>query len=195
MRHIYSFICTISLLQTHAQLATTLPANKNYYIDKPVKLGLKSLATWGAINCISGLVLQSNTSGSDRYFHKMNIGWGAINSAIAGAGLLFYKEKNYPSNDKLLASIKRYQKIYAINAVLDVLYIGSGYIIRNNAQKPENVLRNKGFGNSFIMQGLGLFIYDGIMYLTMKNRKSKFMKSLQGVSFNGNNVSWSYNFY
>ena len=54
---------------------------------------------------------------------------------------------------------------------LDVCYMLAGAILKNRAGKmsSENQARNIGFGNSLILQGGFLFVFDGVFVLKMKN--------------------------
>ncbi|GIR58284.1 MAG: hypothetical protein CM15mP65_08650 [Crocinitomicaceae bacterium] len=54
---------------------------------------------------------------------------------------------------------------------LDVCYMLAGLLYENRAGRCllENQARNIGFGNSLILQGGFLFIFDGVFVLRMKN--------------------------
>ena len=54
---------------------------------------------------------------------------------------------------------------------LDVCYMLAGTILKNRAGKmtSENQARNIGFGNSLMLQGSFLFVFDGVFVLRMNN--------------------------
>ena len=66
--------------------------------------------------------------------------------------------------------------MFLINAGLDVAYMGTGFLLRHlstrNYKRPELLL---GYGNSVILQGGFLFLFDGVMYLIQKNHKLDFL--------------------
>lgn len=124
------------------------------------KRAMKILLAWGVANTVGGLVGQSQKSGN-KDFWTMNAGWGAVNAAIAGASLLFDKEKT--TQEEQQKEIRQFSKILAINAGLDVGYMATG-IAMKNASRPTT----QQFGNSVVLQGLWLFGFDAILYKKSK---------------------------
>ena len=61
------------------------------------------------------------------------------------------------------------EKSIIINMGLDIAYMVSGLIFRNNAKmnKSKNSI-NKGFSNSLIFQGRYLLFYDAIFLIKLK---------------------------
>ena len=54
---------------------------------------------------------------------------------------------------------------------LDVCYMLAGAILKNRAGRmcSDNQARNIGFGNSLILQGGFLFVFDGVFVFRMKD--------------------------
>lgn len=127
------------------------------------------LGGWAAGNIIWGAVSVGSATGSNRYFHQMNLGWGIINGALAGMNILqLHKQIAKSKGLSFAGTIKEQQKLerlFLINAGLDVAYLGTGIWMkersRTAAKKPE---RLKGFGNSLLLQGGFLLLFDGIMF-------------------------------
>ncbi len=66
------------------------------------------------------------------------------------------------------------EQIYLLNSGLDVAYVVGGLYFTeraNNVAEKHDWL--KGYGNSIILQGSALFLYDGIMYLIHHNHGKK----------------------
>jgi hypothetical protein len=50
------------------------------------RIGMLTLGGWAAGNMAVGGVAAFNTTGSNRYFHQMNVYWNVVNLALAGFG-------------------------------------------------------------------------------------------------------------
>lgn len=147
--------------------------------------GMKVLAGWGAANIITGAYYSGNTSGSTKYFHQMNMYWGIINGALAGATLLRMpaakkKELNFAKTLKEQQSV---EKIFLLNAGLDVAYITAGIALKEASKNnPNKRDRRFGYGNSLLMQGGFLLVFDGVMYAIMHKKGSILNKMLENVN-------------
>ena len=128
------------------------------------------LAGWSVANIVVSGIATDTRNVEMRNFHQMNVMWGAVNLAIAGLGYWgAAKEKiNNPVLADVLKHQNRVQKTYLINAGLDVIYIAAGLIMNktsDNQKKPEKF---KGYGNSIMLQGGFLLIFDAINYAIHK---------------------------
>ncbi len=165
----------------------------NEFNDERVKITKQSLAIlggWGGANLIySGIALGSAT-GSDTYFHQMNLIWGGVNFAIGTLSFLFTKNKEEPSYSQSIKKQMTIEKIYLFNTGLDVAYMAGGLYFRekanNNTAKHD---RYRGYGKSIILQGSALFLFDGIMYIIHQKHGMKLYKLADnikiGAAFNG----------
>ena len=136
------------------------------------KRAMLVLGSWAVANMAVGASLQGNATGTTKYFHQMNLGWNAVNLAIAGFGYWGVARLDLGSFD-LAASIHeahRFQKILLFNAGLDVGYmLGGLYLTERSKNTPidKNPERLKGFGRSILLQGAFLFAFDLTTYLVL----------------------------
>lgn len=89
--------------------------------NKKTSRGLKVLGGWAVANLGASSVLYFNTTGTDRYFHQMNIAFNGVNALIVAASLL-PKEKNDLDLSKTLQWQSNTESTYIANAALDLLY-------------------------------------------------------------------------
>ncbi len=143
--------------------------------------GMIVLGTWAAGNIATGAYGWSRYSGSQKYFHQMNLFWNTINLAIAGYALY----NNYTTDcagvpyAEVLAKHHQTERILLINAFADIDYIGTGLTLRYVSPKfPARTDMLKGYGNSLLLQGGFLLIFDGIMYGIMSHSSSSVAQNL-----------------
>ncbi len=159
--------------------------------------GLTILGTWALGNIVVGSIMASQTEGEAKYFHQMNIGWGAVNAAIAGFG--YYSAMNSDASAFTLFETiheqHQMQKILMLNIGLDAAYmLGGAYLIERAKTDLDNQLRYRGFGKSIIMQGAFLFVFDIGFFAVHSMNNSKLAPFIDGLSFTGNGLHWVYNF-
>lgn len=123
------------------------------------------LAAWAGANMIQGSISASNAKGSDHYFHQMNAYWNTVNLAVAGIGLWAAKkqltgahtqERNWKEQQKL-------EKLLLLNTGLDAAYIMTGLYLK---ERGNRLLSDQptGYGNSLVLQGAFLLVFDIIQY-------------------------------
>lgn len=142
------------------------------------KTGMYVLGGWAVANLATGAYGWANTTGSNRYFHQMNFFWNTINLGIAGFS--FYSAAQMTplrmSPQELMDTHIRFENLYLVNAGLDIAYMGTGFLLRHlsakSQKRPELLM---GYGNSVILQGGFLFLFDGVMYLVQRNHKLDFL--------------------
>lgn len=161
--------------------------------------GMKVLGSWGLVNLGTGIAgwTSSESATSHRYFYQMNAIWGATNAGIAAlslAGVRKSLSKNLTLEENLKAQ-KAIERIYLINGGLDFVYIGSG-IFLNSRGNSRNDAKLKGYGTSFIMQGVFLLLFDATMYTTHKTNGNKFKTFLEKTTLitTENGIGFVYNF-
>lgn len=153
--------------------------------------GMQVLGSWGVANTVVGGIGWASSSGQTKYFHQMNTFWGIAN---IGAAVLGYtgaqkgKDKNYTAAETQKEQIK-IQKIFLINAGLDVAYIGTGIYLnhRGNTHTDDKL---QGYGKAVILQGAFLLLFDATMYGTHHSNGNKLRNFLQRnpVTFDGSKV-------
>jgi hypothetical protein len=75
------------------------------------------------------------------------------------------------------------ERLLLINSFLDIGYIGTGFLLRHLSDKSatrSDLL--KGYGNSLLLQGGFLMIFDMVLYGTMINHPLDFIHRLNLVS-------------
>ncbi len=156
------------------------------------------LGGWSVLNIVgSGLGTKTHNS-EVRHFHQMNVMWGAINLAIAGLG--YIGNANAKFDNPTLASVLKHQngveKTYLINGGLDVLYIGAGLWMNKASGNQKRPDRFEGWGNSIMLQGGFLLVYDAINYAIHRKHGKKLNGMVDKVSINGGigSVSLVYSF-
>ena len=125
--------------------------------------GMYVLGGWALANIAWGVYGWANYTGQLRYFSQMNVFWNTVNLAIAGISLnsTGQMDCNVLGLTEVLDRQMKTERTLLVNAGLDVLYIGSGFVLRYFAGKSEKrstLLR--GYGNSIIMQGAFLLVFD-----------------------------------
>jgi hypothetical protein len=146
------------------------------------KNGMLVLGSWSVANIITGGIGLSNNSGEAEYFHRMNLIWGSVNLVIAGASYLSLTHRKADlSFGDTRKEQSRIEKTFLLNGTLDLVYITAGFYLCEKGNSNSNPNKYKGFGKSVIMQGAGLLLFDGIMYVLHVNHGKRFWKVLDGL--------------
>lgn len=157
------------------------------------KTGMIVLGSWAVGNIAAGLAFRSRTSGSDHYFHTMNGAWNAVNLGIAALGY-WSAARTDPATLGLFESVEehyKFQKILLFNAGLDVGYVlGGAYLIERAKTNTKNPERLKGFGQSIILQGTFLFVFDLVNFFVHQKDGGALQQLLSGLSFDGEALGW-----
>lgn len=132
--------------------------------------GLAVLGGWAMGNLLVSGIATGQTEGSAHYFHQMNIGWGAVNLALAGSGYLAARRTaRRPAPDRAgnVRAQLRTENLYLFNAGLDVAYLATGvYLLEKgrNPTAPGPAERWRGYGQSLLLQGGVLLLFDGFQF-------------------------------
>lgn len=133
--------------------------------DMRLEVGMGTLLSWGALNTALGAVGRFTTD--DRRlqgFWEMNLGWGLVNSGLAIASLVA-GGADPETRGALGASLEASNDlamVFWVNTGLDVAYMAAGAWLweRGNARSEP---RTVGFGQSLVVQGAFLFVFDMVM--------------------------------
>lgn len=159
--------------------------------------GMLVLGTWAIGNIIISPIAARNAIGSEKYFHQMNMGWNAVNLAIAGFGY-FTAMKTDPSSFSSWQTIQEQHKmetILLVNAALDVGYmLGGMYLIERSKNTMKHPDRLKGFGQSIILQGAFLFVFDLSLYSILHVNGAELPKILEGITLGAGTLNWQWRF-
>lgn len=158
--------------------------------------GMVVLGSWAGVNMITNGILLSNSSGSDKYFHQMNVYWNVMNGALAGLGVLGAKKKQENlSAFQSLEEQSKTEKTFLINTGLDAAYVMTGvYLLEKSKNSVDNKDTLKGYGQSVIFQGGFLLLFDGIMYGVHRSHLKKGRVIFENITFTGNQVGFVWRF-
>ena len=186
---LFLFISTVSFAQPLLQFN-----QERLNTDKNLMIGLGSWATANFL--VSGVGWATVSEGEAHYFHQMNVLWNTVNIGLALPG--YFKAKKSNPNltfDKSILTQHKTEKIFLINTGLDIAYISAGLLLRSNAKinlsKREQF---NGFGNSLLMQGGFLFLFDLSAYIIhnqhAKKSLNKMMNTIE-LSSSGLGIKWN----
>ncbi|MCI0496562.1 hypothetical protein L0Z72_16290 [candidate division KSB1 bacterium] len=172
------------LMIDYAYSQTTDLDQFNHNRNQINKYAMMTLGSWAVGNMAVNGALYRSGEKDRKYFYQMNIAWNAINLAIAGFGL--YGALNPDTTLTLFESIKQQgniEKILLFNAGLDVGYIMTGFYLKERA---KNLLQHhdrlKGYGNSLVLQGGFLFLFDLTVYFIQAGNHDLMKKLLDHVT-------------
>jgi len=161
-------------------------------------VGMSVLGGWALTNIGVGLVMQSQTTGSTRAFWQMNAGWNAVNLALAGFGLWGALGSD-PAAFSLAETAREGRSVETllwVNAGLDVGYMMTGVWLMERGRRetlsggdPAKADRFTGFGQSLLLQGGFLLVFDTVMALLHRGHNNRLFDLLEYVQINPGGVS------
>lgn len=177
------YIIPLVLLALSTNLSAQESIDFGKYQNRKNAIETKSmvaLGTWSISNITLGTYQAiALPESSDKYFHRMNAFWNAINLPIAVAGYIStMKHKHTNDVDLLKKQQKKIELILLINSGLDVGYITGGLLMNRKAINSKNPNQNLGFGNSIMLQGSYLLTTDLVQYTLHKINQRKNFKNL-----------------
>lgn len=182
-------ICIFLTLRVTSQSLVEFNSERNH-LDKGLMIGLASWATSNFV--VSGIGWATVPRSETYYFHQMNVFWNSVNIALAIPG--YFKAKNDNRTHSLNETKKIQRKtenIFLINTGLDVVYISSGFLLRNSTNlNLSNKDRLSGFGTSLILQGGFLFLFDLTAYAIHKLHANKSINKFE-MSSSGVGIKWN----
>ncbi len=160
------------------------------------KKGMLVLGAWSIVNIGSGIggsIATDNTV--NKSFHQMNVLWGGVNFILAGVGYIGARNDNKQYGlEETFQAQHLSEKTYLFNAGLDLLYVTAGFYLKERGiNSIKNADKLKGFGNSLIMQGAALAIFDSGMFIINSRHGKKlypFISNIQ-LSQNGIGITWN----
>ncbi|KAB1064772.1 hypothetical protein F3059_05290 [Salibacter halophilus] len=156
-----------------------------------VTTGMYVLGGWAVANMVTGGIGYGTSSGEARYFHQMNMMWNTVNLGLSASSLLFQDDLPTTLRGSLEAQ-QNIEHLLLFNAGLDVAYITAGFYLKERAKRSNRYDRFTGYGNSLLLQGGFLLLFDGVMYFTLRNHGNSIGKVLEHVQFSGNSVGVSF---
>tara|TARA_B100000401_G_scaffold255183_1_gene173372 strand:- start:1649 stop:2185 length:537 start_codon:yes stop_codon:yes gene_type:complete len=136
------------------------------------------LSGWSILNIgISPLCTKNlfNPVTSSDHFHLSNFNWNLFNAGFAGLSYysVYTNSQKTWSISELNKRKKRLERALAFNVALDFIYIASGLLLKH-ATNPNDLVNYPAFhggGNSLILQGGFLLVYDSIFLRRIKKIK------------------------
>jgi hypothetical protein len=154
--------------------------------------GMYVLGGWAVANIAGGAIGWANSTGSAKYFHQMNVFWNTVNLSIAGFALYnnLSSDISLLSADEMLSKHIKTENLYLINAGLDVVYIGTGFLLKHlSTIKPNKKDLLKGYGNSIVLQGGFLMVFDLAMWAVQRNHRLDFLRNAEFSIIQNENFS------
>lgn len=162
--------------------------------DQHLMIGLGS---WATVNFVgSGIGWATAPNQEMKSFHQMNVLWNTVNMGLAIPGYIkARRESSSLSPFETLSAQHKTEKIFLINAGLDIGYISGGLLLRNAAKTHlEKHDQFNGFGNSLLLQGGFLLLFDMTAYfIHNRHRKQQLNPLLKNIelSDNGLGIKWT----
>jgi len=185
MKKILFTMITIFLFIEYAYSQTTDLDQFNHNRNQINKYAMITLGSWAVGNMAVNGALYRSGEKDRKYFYQMNIAWNAVNLAIAGFGL--YGALNPDTSLALFESIQQQaniEKILLFNAGLDVGYIMTGFYLKERGKNSlKHYDRFKGYGNSLVLQGGFLFLFDVAVYFIQAGNHELMKKLLDHITF------------
>ena len=168
-------LVVFGLLSPYSIFGQTLDYQQDFNrINEHLMLGLGSYAV--ANFAISGAGYFTSEEESSKRFHEMNVMWNTVNIGLALPGYIKARRGGQPmTREELLKAQKKTESIFLFNDVLDVGYIAAGIWMREvapNQLDQEDLF--KGYGNSLILQGSFLLVFDAVAYYIHHNHGKNF---------------------
>ncbi|MEZ4772458.1 MAG: hypothetical protein R3D00_04685 [Bacteroidia bacterium] len=143
------------------------------------------LGGWAVTNIAAGAALRAGSEGNIRYFHEMNAFWNVVNLGLA-AGSLIGTAKSDPAGYDQWQTFREQQKIektLLFNSGLDLAYMATGLYLTEKSQTTQNnPERLRGYGQSLILQGGFLLVFDLSTYLIHQSHGKKVYRKMISAS-------------
>ena len=150
-------------------------------INENLMLGLGSYAVTNFI--AGGIGYATSQDQATKYFHEMNVMWNTVNLGLAVPGYLKAKRGGKALTlEEMIKEQKKTETIFLVNDVLDLGYVATGIWMRNESvNQGDRADMFKGYGNSLILQGSFLLVFDAYAYYRHRNH-AKQLPMLDKVS-------------
>jgi len=157
----YIVLYTLLAISLTGKAQTLLSFNtERQQIDQQLMIGL---GTWAVGNfALSGYGWATAANAQDKYFHQMNVMWNTVNLGLAVPGYFRAKNANLGLNEaQTWEAQQKTQRIFLINSALDLGYMASGFVLKQqNSTNPNKEAQLQGYGNSLLLQGGFLLLFD-----------------------------------
>ena len=152
-------------------------------INKKLMVGLGSYAMSNFV--FSGIGYSTAKTEQTERFHEMNVIWNTVNLSLAVSGYLNAARGGKAMNrEEMIKMQKKTETIFIVNSCLDIGYMSAGLWMRSlapNRRSQEELFR--GYGNSLILQGSFLLVFDSFAYL-VHHQHSRKLPLLDKITLN-----------
>ncbi|MBC7935961.1 MAG: hypothetical protein H7Y86_11480 [Rhizobacter sp.] len=177
MKYFFLLLTIACFIQQGLAQQTTINSF-NQQRQRTDKTGLKILAGYSAANIIYGSIAASQTSGSNKYFHQMNMIWNGVTLSILSVGYLTSGKEGTLSLAETIKKQHGVEKLFLFNTGLDLAYVAGGaYLYEKSKTSNKNPERLKGYGQSVMLQGSVLLVFDAVMFI-LHNKQGKKLHAL-----------------
>lgn len=133
------------------------------------------VGAWGVANAVGGAALwlasSPETSAGWRAFGLQSAAWGAVNTGIAAFGLAGGAGDPAADWAAALGAENGYADVLLVNLGLNVGYAAVGATLwAVSGRGVADPAAWRGHGVALVLQGIGLFVLDGIAYLGTRAR-------------------------
>ncbi len=192
---LFAFAMVCLLGKAYGQNALTKANEQRLQVNK---VNMLVLGSWATGNLVFSGIRRSQTLGQERYFHEMNVYWNIVNLGLAASGYIGAMTAD-PDSFTLAQTFyeqQKLEKILLFNCALNFTYITAGALLREKSKtalnKPE---RLKGYGNSLMLQGAFLLLFDSAQIIAHQQAGGKTLKTIMPhVQYIGNGLSVHWTF-
>lgn len=161
------------------------------------KSGMIVLGSWAMGNILLGAYGNARATGEAKYVHQFNALWNVANLGIAAFGYFnaSIADASTMSNAEILKEFGSLQNFLLLNAGLDVAYMTTGLYLKERARSSSNGERLRGYGNSLLLQGAFLLVFDTVLFVVHQHNASiRLYPQIQEVVAGnvGIGLSWSF---
>ena len=163
-------LLTILLITSKFTFAQVADYQRDFNkINENLMLGLGSYAVTNFV--VGGIGYATSEDQAIKHFHEMNVMWNTVNLGLAVPGYLKAKRGGKALTlEEMIKEQKKTETIFLVNDVLDLGYIATGIWMRNEAiNQGDRADMFKGYGNSLILQGSFLLVFDAYAYYLHRN--------------------------
>lgn len=123
------------------------------------------------------------TVGSHHYLHQMNLMWNSVNLGIATYGMIAGPPPFNEAVETLVSQHMKSERLYIINSGLDLIYMGAGgYLLHRSKKSVGKSDLLKGYGQSLLLQGGFLLIFDTALWALQRNTRLNFLDQISTAS-------------
>jgi hypothetical protein len=192
--NLFTSVLVAQVADTTRVLSQDVLANLNASRIQINKLGMLTLGLWAVSNMAVNGALMTRSEGNAYYFQQMNVFWNVVNLGLAAAGY-WGAVQEQPSAISLAETVQKQSSIESIlllNAGLDVAYMAGGAWMLEHSKTSADAERWRGYGQSLLLQGGFLLVFDVAMYVLHHAQGSPALEQiLRSVQIGANPYGYS----